>query len=334
VKNFLSIAAIVFILLTASNALAQAPNCEMCHPDLAQGKSVHAAVGMGCATCHSGVDATDIPHKFTSGNSKGLSAEAPDLCFMCHDKGKFSGKDVVHMPVAGGMCTGCHSPHSSGSEHLLLSDNVCTNCHGTEKFQKKVIHSPSQDGICSSCHEPHQSDKKKLLKTDSPELCYGCHRKEDFYGPTIHAPVGVGLCSVCHSPHSSDNRKLLLSNMPDLCFVCHDRSSFSLTSTHKPVKEGQCTECHRPHASQDEYLLSRKGNFLCRKCHAEVERGPHAITGFARVGHPLRGRRDPVRDGKTFGCLSCHLPHTSESQMLFRYKAETLYDLCGYCHQM
>jgi predicted CXXCH cytochrome family protein len=78
----------------------------------------------------------------------------------------------------------------------------------------------------------------------------------------------------------------------------------------------------------------RKGNFLCRKCHAQVERSPHAIIGFSRVGHPLRGRRDPIREGKTFGCLSCHLPHTSESARLFRYKAQGMFDLCTYCHQM
>jgi predicted CXXCH cytochrome family protein len=323
-----------FILIAASQASAQGPDCQMCHPDLAQGKSVHAAVGMGCTVCHSGVDATDIPHKFTSGIAKGLSADPPDLCFMCHDQGMFSGKSVVHMPVAGGMCTSCHSPHSSENDKLLLSENVCVTCHGTDEFSKKDVHPPVQAGMCTSCHEPHQSDTQKLLRKEPPELCYDCHKKEDFYGPTIHAPVGVGLCVICHSPHSSDNEKLLTQKTPDLCFVCHVKSSFFLTSVHKPVQEGLCTQCHSPHASQNESLLVRKGNFLCRKCHAKVERAPHAIAAFNTKGHPLRGRRDPVREGKTFGCLSCHLPHTSESPRLFRYKANTMFDLCSYCHQM
>jgi predicted CXXCH cytochrome family protein len=65
-----------------------------------------------------------------------------------------------------------------------------------------------------------------------------------------------------------------------------------------------------------------------------VERSPHAITGFSRTGHPLRGRRDPMREGKTFGCLSCHMPHTSEWTALFRYQADNLFDLCQYCHRM
>jgi predicted CXXCH cytochrome family protein len=82
-------------------------------------------------------------------------------------------------------------------------------------------------------------------------------------------------------------------------------------------------------------LLLRKGNFLCVKCHSKIERKPHAIIGFERAsGHPLRARRDPIREGKTFGCLSCHLPHTSESPRLFRYKADSAYTLCSYCHQM
>lgn len=329
----LVLAAALAVLALVSAAHAQETNCGMCHSAYTQGKSVHAAVNMGCAVCHSGVDAAEIPHKFTGG-PKGLSSTVPDLCFMCHDKGKFSGKQTVHMPVAGGMCTSCHSPHTSESANLLLSDEVCLNCHDPSPFGKKNVHPPVAAKMCSSCHDPHQSDTGKLLKNSSPDLCYDCHNKEDFYGPTIHAPVGIGECSLCHEPHSSDNRRLLVSGTPDLCYTCHAKSSFFLKSVHKPVVDGQCTECHKPHAAQNEYLLVRKGNFLCRKCHANVERGTHAIAAFSRTGHPVRGRRDPVREGKTFGCLSCHLPHSSESPLLFRYKASSMFELCGYCHQM
>lgn len=240
--GFIAVFVLIFCFTTLP-ARAEEVNCLMCHPNLSEGKSVHAAVMMGCPSCHTGVDATGMPHRMTTGVSKGLSSEPP-------------------------------------------------------------------------------------------ELCYGCHDKAKFYGPTIHAPVGIGLCTVCHNPHRSDNEKLLVADKSELCYNCHDKSEFSKKSVHKPVKEGQCLKCHKTHVGRNENLLIRKGIILCRKCHSMVLKEPHAVAGFKRAGHPLRGRKDPNRPGKTFECLSCHLPHTSEWPMLYRYKAEVMFDLCVHCHEM
>ena len=267
----------------------EAPDCLMCHPGKADAANVHPAVYMGCASCHASVDATNMPHDF-GGSPKGLAAEVPALCFNCHDAGMFSGKQTVHMPVMGGMCT--------------------------------------------SCHDPHGSAEVKLLKATKPEVCYDCHDKMNFYGPTVHVPVGLGTCEACHEPHQSDNPKLFKGDGTKvICFNCHDSSAFEGTSVHAPVAAGQCTECHLPHAAQNASLLLRRGNLLCRKCHSEVEKSPHAVMGFSVGGHPLRGRKDPIRSGKVFGCLSCHKPHVSDSASLYRYKAETMFDLCTYCHK-
>jgi predicted CXXCH cytochrome family protein len=58
------------------------------------------------------------------------------------------------------------------------------------------------------------------------------------------------------------------------------------------------------------------------------------VAGFLAEGHPLRGRKDPNRPRRTFGCLSCHMPHTSDNINLFRYKANSMFGLCSYCHEM
>lgn len=237
------------VLFLSSPDVAEEPAekplpCEMCHPDRTEGKVVHAALKMGCITCHSAVDASTIPHKMTTGVSKGLMAEPPDLCYMCHDRGKF-------------------------------------------------------------------------------------------YGPTIHAPVGVGMCTTCHNPHSTDNEKLLILPKEKLCFMCHlESEKAGKKSVHQPVKEGKCLSCHAPHVRNNEYLLLKKGNILCRKCHRQVEKEAHAVQGYKGNGHPIRGKRDPKRVGKTFGCLSCHVPHTSDWGKLFRYEAASMYDLCLYCHDI
>lgn len=65
---------LLLIFLFSAPLSAQEADCLQCHGDLAQGKSVHAAVAMGCSLCHTGVDARDIPHRITNKNSKGLSA--------------------------------------------------------------------------------------------------------------------------------------------------------------------------------------------------------------------------------------------------------------------
>ncbi|MDP2167022.1 MAG: cytochrome c3 family protein [Thermodesulfovibrionales bacterium] len=239
-----SICALAVILwaLTAATGYAEEVDCNMCHPDLSQGAVVHPAIGMGCRSCHSGIDASETPHKMTTAFPKGLSSETADVCYSCHDKAKF-------------------------------------------------------------------------------------------YAPTIHAPVGIGICTACHNPHRSENEKLLVASKQTICFNCHDTAKFTGKKTvHDPVKAGLCLECHTAHASNNEYLIVSKGNILCRKCHPRVEKEAHAVVGFKAAGHPVRGKSDPRRKGKTFECLSCHSPHTSDWGRLFRYKAENPYELCIYCH--
>lgn len=182
------------LLLSAGSARAEEVDCLMCHGDLAEGKTVHPAVQMGCTVCHTGVDASDIPHKFTG--EKGLSAQPPDLCFQCHSQ---------------------------------------------DEFTKKVQ----------------------------------------------HAPVAAGMCLFCHNPHSS------------------------------------------PNAS----LLTTAGNGLCLQCHADVAKKPHAISRFTSIGHKLSAKKDPLREGKPFGCLSCHVPHSSDWGKLFRYEAKDASGLCKHCHE-
>ena len=184
-------------------------NCLICHEQLTKGKSVHAAVQMGCPTCHPAIDAKDIPHKVTNKISKGLSAEVPDLCFTCHSKAEFSKKNT-HMPVAGGMCLSCHRPHASDHPYLLVKGiyDVCLDCHAEVKKQPHVVAGlpgkghplgrtikdaktgeqkalmdplrPDKPFYCASCHNPHASDNRRLLRFESAsafDICSHCHKK-------------------------------------------------------------------------------------------------------------------------------------------------------------
>ncbi|MGE5238657.1 MAG: cytochrome c3 family protein [Chloroflexota bacterium] len=229
-------------------AFSEEVDCLSCHEDLKKEKVVHPAVDMGCATCHSAIDATDIPHKKTNNIAKGLSAEQPDLCYNCHDKAKFT-KATVHAAVGMG-CTGCHNPHSSKNARLLVAalPDLCYNCHDKAEFTKKNVHMPVASGECLTCHTPHSSDFPFLLNNQPLKVCLECHedvknRPHAIVGFTttkghpIGEPIKEGkvpddparpgkkfYCGSCHNPHSSDSPRLFRykgETSFDLCMHCH-----------------------------------------------------------------------------------------------------------------
>ncbi len=296
-------------------------DCKKCHKYMATKKFVHAALQMGCESCHT------EPHQKQSKFPKGLSSAVPDLCYGCHDKTKFSMKNV-HPPVAGGMCSSCHEPHTSDNPKLLLAEppDLCFTCHDKNVFSgKKVVHAPVMGGMCASCHSPHSSESEKLLLSAQPGLCFNCHDKSKFESKIVHAPVSGGMCTSCHLPHQGDNDKLLMSSQPDLCYNCHDKTPFARKNVHAAIMMG-CTSCHNPHANKQKFLFEKGINNVCLTCHADIR------SGHVLAGHPLRGRKDPARAGREFSCASCHDPHSSDSMRLFRYPAGTTYNLCKYCH--
>lgn len=299
----LAFCAVLAIVAAAGTARAEEVDCSMCHGDLAGQKVVHAAVAMGCPSCHTGIaGAPEVPHKNTSAFPRGLSADQPDLCFGCHDQAKFTGT-TVHAALGMG-CTGCHDPHSSPNE--------------------------------------------RLLKADGAELCYSCHDQGKFEKKVVHAAVGMG-CTGCHAPHASANERLLVTPVPALCTNCHDAALFSKKNVHAPVAGGLCLSCHAPHATDHAALLLKAPSEVCLDCHDGVQKAPHAVAGITRSGHPLglpartktgklkRGIKpvmDPVRKDRPFSCASCHDPHSSDYQRLFRYAAQSSMQLCRLCHKM
>ena len=87
-----------------------------------------------------------------------------ELCVECHDDmeaGELrSGNRWVHGPVAAGICTGCHSPHTALFPSLLLAEpgeKLCGRCHDIERIGAEPVHSGTVDN-CLTCHEPHAGE--------------------------------------------------------------------------------------------------------------------------------------------------------------------------------
>ncbi|MBI5847474.1 MAG: hypothetical protein HZB31_05900 [Nitrospirae bacterium] len=286
-----------------NRAYAEAVDCSMCHPDLDKKKTVHAAVGMGCSACHTSLNVSDVPHKVTGKVPKGLSSAQPDICYGCHDKTKFSKKNVHAALMMG--CTTCHNPHSTDAQKLLIAEmpGLCFNCHDKKKFDGKTIHPPVMGGMCTSCHNPHSSDSPKLLIAEAPDLCFNCHDKAIFAKKNVHAPVMGGMCLSCHSPHATEEMALLPKRPMAVCLDCH------------------------PNIAKGPHVVAGARHPLgsLKKPEKPDEKKPGK-----KIKAPLM---DPVRTGKEFYCGSCHDPHSSDFMRMFRYKSDSPFELCINCHK-
>ncbi len=229
-------------------AESETVDCLSCHNELAAGPVKHPAVDMGCPTCHSGIDASDIPHKVTNGRKRGLASDQPGLCYGCHEEKRFSGKRV-HAAVQGG-CTNCHEVHGSKNARLLSSPvpDLCFTCHDRSVFTRKYEHGPAAAGKCLVCHVPHASDYRPLLKDSTVHLCLSCHPQVGTQPHLISAtsrgghPIGLnkkgGLthrsdpnrpdvrfsCASCHDPHSADMPRMIRFTATSpfaICPQCH-----------------------------------------------------------------------------------------------------------------
>ncbi len=274
----------------ARSLMAPQPElCYSCHDKAIFGKkTVHAALGMGCTSCHN-------PH--ATKNAKLLKSALPDLCYECHDKSLFTQK-TVHAALGMG-CTSCHNPHSSDAPKLLTAEqpNLCFGCHDKAPFTKKNIHAAVGMG-CTGCHSPHSSQNSKLTVAPVPDLCFTCHDKGEFTRKVVHPPVMGGECLSCHVPHASDEIALLSNKPYDLCLGCHPDvpnnphavSGFTggrhplggivkknkagkLRDLKDPARKGRpfyCGSCHEPHSSEGGRLFRFKAmssETLCVNCH-------------------------------------------------------------------
>src|SRR5271165_4570436 len=331
--------------------------CLTCHTqglNVNEKGSRHAALDMGCDTCH-------VTHKTganpTMENRFHLAKPAPALCVECHDpKDASLQKAHQNQPFGTANCVQCHDPHQSDSPKLMA------------KFQ----HVPFQGNSCDTCHAPMKDGKVVLTQADSKALCATCHddKIKQIETAKVPHPGAAGDCTDCHNPHASNQPGLPKTDAVSICLGCHtDIDDLrKKPAHHQPAFVQGCATCHTPHGGDIDHLLRAKGNALCLECHGpdsapQHNDAEHLLTIFngkvrlpddyynknkvailpLRFGlghpveyHPVSDVMDPTNQSKVktpLSCLSCHQPHASAYPGLLVKDQQNNMQFCDNCHK-
>jgi predicted CXXCH cytochrome family protein len=344
-------------LLKPTSGDAKENLCLSCHQmglNVPAGGSRHAALDMGCDTCH-------ITHK-TGDPSKiefryHLVKSTPQLCLDCHDANDAAlQKSHQGQPFATANCVECHDPHQSKQPKLMQA----------------FLHNPFENKMCDTCHQPAKDGKVVLAAADAKTLCLMCHddKGKQIDNAKVPHPGAAGDCTDCHSPHASKSPGLPKSDPVSICLDCHsDIADLQKKAVHhQPAFVQGCATCHEPHGGDRENLLRASGNALCLECHGpdrqpQTLKADHLITIFngqvklpedyftknkviilpLRYGlghpvqyHPVSDVMDPTNINKVkfhLSCLSCHQPHASAKPDLLVKDQENNMAFCDTCHK-
>ncbi|WP_299805285.1 DmsE family decaheme c-type cytochrome [uncultured Shewanella sp.] len=182
--------------------------CTACHNDTAQmawHTSLHAEQDVSCVSCHE-IHVAQDPVMNPS-----LQV---DTCVSCHTKAKADMNKRSAHPLKWGtmVCSDCHNPHGSMSEHELKgfdTNQTCYECHAEKRGPFLWEHAPVMEN-CANCHDAHGSVNADLLKSRVPMLCKQCHAGDAHAstapGDNQSIQTGGQGCLNCHSQiHGSNN---------------------------------------------------------------------------------------------------------------------------------
>ncbi|HEV2395366.1 MAG TPA: cytochrome c3 family protein [Candidatus Sulfotelmatobacter sp.] len=343
------------LLKPTSGATRDENLCLSCHNtgmNVPKDGSRHAALDMGCDTCH-------LTHKNGDRDkiefAAHLKKDIPALCLDCHDA-KDADLQKAHQgqPFGGANCLQCHNPHQSAKPKLMQA----------------FLHVPFESKMCDSCHQPAKDDKVVLTNSDSRALCVGCHDEQAKKIETakVQHPGAQGDCIACHNPHAGKAPGFLQPDPVKACLACHSDQADQMKKAvlHQPAFVQGCATCHEPHGGDNDHLLrAATPNKLCLECHGpdanpqKVE-SEHLVTIFngkvrlpedyfrkviqlpLQYGHGHPTDRHPVVDIvdptnvnhviKQINCLTCHQPHSGAYPAMLVKDQQNNMAFCMSCH--
>ena len=217
--------------------------CIVCHDDLLEGSTVHAAAEDDCTFCHK----VSVQPR---GTTVSLIEAEPSLCLFCHDDLEPAVElelEAPHFPVSD-SCLNCHDPHSSDSQRLLAAPmtELCSDCHDLEDLNEAHGDQLTSATRCTACHRPHGSDNDNMLLASQ-----------------LHPPFESGSCNGCHRPPFG-SRIRLRSRGEKLCTACHGEFPQHAGGSIHGALQGErgragCLSCHHPHMSDfPQFLVNQE----------------------------------------------------------------------------
>jgi predicted CXXCH cytochrome family protein len=345
-------------LLKATSGDKKDNLCLTCHTqgtNVPEKGSRHAALDMGCDTCHTTHTTGADP---TQQNQFHLAKAAPALCIDCHDpKDAALQKAHQNQPFGTANCTQCHDPHQSVAPKLMA----------------KFTHPPFAGGTCEVCHAAPKDGKVVLTQANVKDLCVTCHddKAKLIESAKVQHPGAAGDCTDCHNPHASAQPGLPKTDSVNICLSCHTEiADLEKKAVHHQPAFGQgCATCHEAHGGDNAKLLrASTPNALCLECHGPDSKPQkleeqHALTifngkvrlpedyyqknrvvilplkyglGHPVLNHPVQDILDPTNSSKVktpINCLTCHQPHASAQAGLLIKDQSNNMAFCDTCHK-
>lgn len=205
------------------------------------------------------------------------------------------------------------------SEGLRYSTTFVNDTKSVESRENR-FHNSKLEESCVSCHEglPSANDGKSM-KAD----CAVCH-KSKIMAKYLHGPAEMKECTSCHGWSVEKKAVTVESGVPGACYVCHDDKQKQVENSPVPHPvASECLTCHSPHGTENMHFLKVNTYTLCKSCH-EDQKMNHPVGR-----HPLRFTL--LKNGEEIACSTCHNPHGSENEMLFKLPGGRL-EMCSQCH--
>ena len=333
--------------------------CLSCHTtglNVPEKGSRHAALDMGCETCH-------VTHK-TGEIGKAefdfhLTKAPPALCIDCHDvKGADLQKAHQNQPFETSNCVSCHDPHASAAPKLMakfthppFADKQCEVCHAPAKNGKVVLTQADAKALCVTCHD----DKAKLIDDRQSSASGGSGRLHRLPQPTRQQAArtsqnerGRYLPGLSQRYRGPSARSRSTTSRPSVRVVLHVISHMAATTIIC------CAPRRRTHFAWS--AMDRRGNRRSWRVEPVITifNGSVKLPDdyFAKnkvvvlplkfgMGHPVAGHpvsdlldpADPTKVKTPMSCLTCHQPHSSaQPDLLVKDQANNM-AFCSTCHK-
>ncbi len=321
-------------LALAVSAAAAEEKCGSCHPRerVALEKSLHAAEGVGCVSCHRGLgDTLDVEAAHRRGfRSLADRRTGPALCAECHsDLAKMRpfnlpvdqyavyqmshhGQALARGDIQAAICADCHGSHEvraaddpASPVHPRNVEETCGGCHADAVLMGRYgLDAGLVAAYRESVHGRALIDGGNLAAPDCTD-CHGSH------GPT---PPGVGdidkVCGSCHVETRKAFRQgahyqgMLAAGLPE-CASCH--LNHAIVRFDVEVLEETCAECHG--AGSAEELEGRKIRALIEGASIEVDQAERLTQEAAEVPLDVEDHLGRIEEARTYMTEAYPLVH-------------------------